>query len=278
MEAIINVQDLSFRYPNANRDALSSISFSVNKGEWLAVIGPNGSGKSTLAKMINGLLAPYQGSVEVNGRLLNEDSLWQIRKEVGIVFQNPDNQFVGATVEDDVAFGLENLGIDRQEMVQRIHEVLKQVRMEAFLKKEPAKLSGGQKQRVAIAGILALRPDVIILDESTSMLDPLGRKTIIKTVRELKEKYQLTVISITHDIDEASQADRILILKEGKVMKLALPEAVFSLGEDLIAMGLDLPFAEKLRLCLKEQDIPVPDKYLTEEELVEWLSQSYLTK
>ncbi|GAB7232063.1 energy-coupling factor ABC transporter ATP-binding protein [Facklamia hominis] len=278
MEAIINVQDLSFRYPNANRDALNSISFSVNKGEWLAVIGPNGSGKSTLAKMINGLLAPYQGSVEVNGRLLNEDSLWQIRKEVGIVFQNPDNQFVGATVEDDVAFGLENLGIDRQEMVQRIHEVLKQVRMEAFLKKEPAKLSGGQKQRVAIAGILALRPDVIILDESTSMLDPLGRKTIIKTVRELKEKYQLTVISITHDIDEASQADRILILKEGKVMKLALPEAVFSLGEDLIAMGLDLPFAEKLRLCLKEQDVPVPDKYLTEEELVEWLSQSYLTK
>lgn len=278
MEAIINVQDLSFRYPNANRDALNSISFSVNKGEWLAVIGPNGSGKSTLAKMINGLLAPYQGSVEVNGRLLNEDSLWQIRKEVGIVFQNPDNQFVGATVEDDVAFGLENLGIDRQEMVQRIHEVLKQVRMEAFLKKEPAKLSGGQKQRVAIAGILALRPDVIILDESTSMLDPLGRKTIIKTVRELKEKYQLTVISITHDIDEASQADRILILKEGKVMKLALPEEVFSLGEDLIAMGLDLPFAEKLRLCLKEQDVPVPDKYLTEEELVEWLSQSYLTK
>lgn len=278
MEAIINVQDLSFRYPNANRDALNSISFSVNKGEWLAVIGPNGSGKSTLAKMINGLLAPYQGSVEVNGRLLNEDSLWQIRKEVGIVFQNPDNQFVGATVEDDVAFGLENLGIDRQEMVQRIHEVLKQVRMEAFLKKEPAKLSGGQKQRVAIAGILALRPDVIILDESTSMLDPLGRKTIIKTVRELKEKYQLTVISITHDIDEASQADRILILKEGKVMKLALPEAIFSLGEDLIEMGLDLPFAEKLRLCLKEQDVPVPDKYLTEEELVEWLSQSYLTK
>ncbi|OFL67529.1 energy-coupling factor transporter ATPase [Facklamia sp. HMSC062C11] len=278
MEAIINVQDLSFRYPNASRDALNSVSFSVNKGEWLAVIGPNGSGKSTLAKMINGLLAPYQGSVEVNGRLLNEDSLWQIRKEVGIVFQNPDNQFVGATVEDDVAFGLENLGIDRQEMVQRIHEVLKQVRMEAFLKKEPAKLSGGQKQRVAIAGILALRPDVIILDESTSMLDPLGRKTIIKTVRELKEKYQLTVISITHDIDEASQADRILILKEGKVMKLALPEAVFSLGEDLIAMGLDLPFAEKLRLCLKEQDVPVPDKYLTEEELVEWLSQSYLTK
>ena len=278
MEAIINVQDLSFRYPNANRDALNSISFSVNKGEWLAVIGPNGSGKSTLAKMINGLLAPYQGSVEVNGRLLNEDSLWQIRKEVGIVFQNPDNQFVGATVEDDVAFGLENLGIDRQEMVQRIHEVLKQVRMEAFLKKEPAKLSGGQKQRVAIAGILALRPDVIILDESTSMLDPLGRKTIIKTVRELKEKYQLTVISITHDIDEASQADRILILKEGKVMKLALPEAVFSLGEDLIAMGLDLPFAEKLRLCLKDHNVPVPDKYLTEEELVEWLSQSYLTK
>lgn len=278
MEAIINVQDLSFRYPNASRDALNSVSFSVNKGEWLAVIGPNGSGKSTLAKMINGLLAPYQGSVEVNGRLLNEDSLWQIRKEVGIVFQNPDNQFVGATVEDDVAFGLENLGIDRQEMVQRIHEVLKQVRMEAFLKKEPAKLSGGQKQRVAIAGILALRPDVIILDESTSMLDPLGRKTIIKTVRELKEKYQLTVISITHDIDEASQADRILILKEGKVMKLALPEAVFSLGEDLIEMGLDLPFAEKLRLCLKEQDVPVPDKYLTEEELVEWLSQSYLTK
>ena len=278
MEAIINVQDLSFRYPNASRDALNSVSFSVNKGEWLAVIGPNGSGKSTLAKMINGLLAPYQGSVEVNGRLLNEDSLWQIRKEVGIVFQNPDNQFVGATVEDDVAFGLENLGIDRQEMVQRIHEVLKQVRMEAFLKKEPAKLSGGQKQRVAIAGILALRPDVIILDESTSMLDPLGRKTIIKTVRELKEKYQLTVISITHDIDEASQADRILILKEGKVMKLALPEAIFSLGEDLIEMGLDLPFAEKLRLCLKEQDVPVPDKYLTEEELVEWLSQSYLTK
>ncbi|MCR8969719.1 energy-coupling factor ABC transporter ATP-binding protein [Facklamia sp. 7083-14-GEN3] len=277
-EEIIRIDSVSFQYPGAEKDAIKDISLSINKGEWVALIGPNGSGKSTLSKTINGLLVPYEGEIYVKGMKLQEETVWDVRRAVGRVFQNPDNQFVGATVEDDVAFGLENNGISREEMKVRVKEAVQQVRMLDFLKKEPARLSGGQKQRVAIAGVVALRPDIIIMDESTAMLDPLGRKEVVEVVREIKEKYGLTVISITHDIDEASLADQIIVLKEGKVIYKDIPANIFSMGSSLIEIGLDLPFAEKLRLQLKEKGISVPDRYLTEEEMAEWLSQSYLNK
>lgn len=275
---IVRLEDVYFAYPNAERDALQAINLEIYQGEWLAIIGPNGSGKSTLAKTINGLLVPYQGQVYYKDQLLNADTVWDIRSHIGMVFQNPDNQFVGATVEDDVAFGLENNGVPREEMVLRLNQALEQVRMQDFKKKEPARLSGGQKQRVAIASVIALRPDVIILDESTSMLDPLGRLEIIQLVKEIKEKYNLTVISITHDIDEASLADRILVLEQGKFVRVDSPENIFPMGRDLIKMGLDIPFVEKLRLALIDRGVDVPDHYMEEEELLTWLSQSYLKK
>lgn len=275
---IVRLEDVYFAYPNAERDALQAINLEIYQGEWLAIIGPNGSGKSTLAKTINGLLVPYQGQVYYKDQLLSAETVWDIRSHIGMVFQNPDNQFVGATVEDDVAFGLENNGVPREEMVLRLNQALEQVRMQDFKKKEPARLSGGQKQRVAIASVIALRPDVIILDESTSMLDPLGRLEIIQLVKEIKEKYNLTVISITHDIDEASLADRILVLEQGKFVRVDSPENIFPMGRDLIKMGLDIPFVEKLRLALKERGVDVPDHYMEEEELLTWLSQSYLKK
>lgn len=204
MKPIIELNAITVRYSEEERAALNNVSFSINKGEWVALIGHNGSGKSTLAKTINGLILPQEGSVSVGELPLNEENIWNFRKMVGMVFQNPDNQFVGSTVEDDVAFGLENQGIPREEMLVRVKDALEQVRMSEFATREPARLSGGQKQRVAIAGVVALRPDIIILDEATSMLDPEGREEVIATIKKIKEKNNLTVLSITHDIDEAS--------------------------------------------------------------------------
>nr|WP_276932037.1 energy-coupling factor ABC transporter ATP-binding protein [Globicatella sulfidifaciens] len=277
-EKVIEVKDLTFRYFESEQLALNNVSLSINKNEWVAIIGPNGSGKSTLAKVINGLLVPEAGEVYINSLLLNEESVWDIRRLVGMVFQNPDNQFVGATVEDDVAFGLENHGVERDEMIARIEEALEQVRMTEYKKSEPARLSGGQKQRVAIAGVLALRPEVIILDEATAMLDPVGRKEVIAAVKAIKEKYNLTVISITHDIDEASNADRIIVMNQGKLVRQDDPYNIFILGDELIKMGLDIPFAQKIHMELERRGIEVPKEYLSEEELFEWLTTSYLTK
>ena len=275
---IIEVRDLSFHYPMNDRMVLEEVSLEIKRGEWIAIIGPNGSGKSTLAKMINGLLVPDSGQIIVEGQELNQDTVWDIRSSVGMVFQNPDNQFVGSTVEDDVAFGMENQGIERSEMVKRVHDALAAVRMEAFMDKEPARLSGGQKQRVAVASVIALRPDVIILDEATAMLDPKGRKEIIAIIDRLKENHDLTVISITHDINEASRADRIFVLNQGEIKLQASPEEVFSLGDELIEMGLDLPFAQKLYHALESRGLDLPKKYMDEEELFEWITQSYLSK
>ena len=277
-EKVIEVKDLTFRYFESEQLALNNVSLSINKNEWVAIIGPNGSGKSTLAKVINGLLVPEAGEVYINSLLLNEESVWNIRRLVGMVFQNPDNQFVGATVEDDVAFGLENHGVERDEMIARIEEALEQVRMTEYKKSEPARLSGGQKQRVAIAGVLALRPEVIILDEATAMLDPVGRKEVIAAVKAIKEKYNLTVISITHDIDEASNADRIIVMNQGKLVRQDDPYNIFILGDELIKMGLDIPFAQKIHMELERRGIEVPKEYLSEEELFEWLTTSYLNK
>lgn len=276
MQPIIEMKDLTFRYQEEDQiPALNKVSLSINQGEWIAIIGHNGSGKSTLAKTINGLLLPESGSIKVNGQEINEKTIWEVRQNVGMVFQNPDNQFVGSTVEDDVAFGLENQGVPREEMLVRVRESLEQVRMAEFMRKEPSRLSGGQKQRVAIAGIVALRPNVIILDEATSMLDPEGRLEVIATVKKIKEENNLTVLSITHDIDEAANANRIFVMKKGELIQEGTPEEIFSQGEKLIELGLDLPFPERLKSALKARGVDVPKEYMTEEGMVDWLWTLY---
>ncbi|WP_029277883.1 energy-coupling factor ABC transporter ATP-binding protein [Carnobacterium jeotgali] len=272
MDKIITLKNISYQYHDTDdRPALKNVSLSIEDGEWIAIIGHNGSGKSTLAKTINGLVAPSQGEVTVGGLILSEENIWNIREMVGMVFQNPDNQFVGSTVQDDVAFGLENQGVPRADMIERVKSAITRVKMQDFMEKEPARLSGGQKQRVAIAGVVALRPQIIILDEATSMLDPQGRQEVLATVKEIKEKANLTVISITHDIDEAANANRILVMKNGELVQEGTPEEIFSYGDQLVEMGLDLPFAEKLKSDLRDRGIAVPADYLTEEGMVEWL-------
>ncbi|QDO90761.1 energy-coupling factor ABC transporter ATP-binding protein [Dolosigranulum pigrum] len=272
MSDIITVNNIKYKY-NTDDDhlALNDVSFSVNQGEWLSIVGPNGSGKSTLAKTLNGLIAPQEGSVQVDGLDLTMENVWDIRQRVGMVFQNPDNQFVGATVQDDVAFGLENLGVPRPEMIERIEHALAQVGMTDFAEKEPARLSGGQKQRVAIAGIVALKPKIMILDEATSMLDPRGRREVLQTVKEVKERENLTVLSITHDVDEAAASDRVLVMKSGQIIDHDKPEAIFSQTKNLMSYGLDVPFPERLKQALAQENITVPDDYLTKEGLIDWL-------
>ncbi|WP_347300988.1 energy-coupling factor ABC transporter ATP-binding protein [Dolosigranulum savutiense] len=272
MSDIITVNNIKYKY-NIDDDhlALNDVSFSVKQGEWLSIVGPNGSGKSTLAKTLNGLIAPQEGSVQVDGLDLTMENVWDIRQRVGMVFQNPDNQFVGATVQDDVAFGLENLGVPRPEMIERIEHALAQVGMTDFAEKEPARLSGGQKQRVAIAGIVALKPKIMILDEATSMLDPRGRREVLQTVKEVKERENLTVLSITHDVDEAAASDRVLVMKSGQIIDHDKPEAIFSQTKNLMSYGLDVPFPERLKQALAQENIKVPDDYLTKEGLIDWL-------
>ena len=276
MKPIIEINQIEFSYQEEATPALKDISFSINKGEWVAIVGHNGSGKSTLAKAINGLHLPQKGTVTVGGMTLSEESVWDVRRMVGMVFQNPDNQFVGATVEDDVAFGLENQGIERSEMQRRVQDALEKVKMQEFATREPARLSGGQKQRVAIAGVVALRPDIIILDEATSMLDPEGRDDVIATIRKIKEESDLTVISITHDIDEAASANRILVMRDGELYQEGTPDEIFSAGPELVSLGLDLPFPEKLKSALKDRGVNVPANYLDEEGMMDWLWTSVL--
>lgn len=272
MNKIIELRNVTFSYSEEDaRPALNNVSLTIRQGEWIAIIGPNGSGKSTLAKTINGLIEANSGEVIIEGIHLNAETVWDVRKKIGMVFQNPDNQFVGSTVQDDIAFGLENVGIPREEMVKRVADAVAAVNMADFMDKEPARLSGGQKQRVAIAGIVALSPDIIILDEATTMLDPEGRHEVIETIQEIKGKENLTVISITHDIDEAAKANRIFVMEAGQLKRIGTPEEIFSLGKEIIDIGLDIPFPEKLKYQLKRQGLEVPEEYLTEEGMVSWL-------
>ena len=272
MKNIIEVKGLNYRYSENNDQwAIKDLSLQIKRGEWLAIIGHNGSGKSTFSKLLVVLLEAQSGEIYVDHKLLSLDTVWDIRGKVGLVFQNPDNQFVGSTVEDDVAFGLENAGIPRPEMHERVEKALKQVAMWENRDKEPAALSGGQKQRVAIAGILALGPEIIVLDESTAMLDPEGRAEVMAIIREVKETYGLTVISITHDLEEASAADRIVVFKEGHVVDDGKPADIFVNGEDLIQIGLGVPFTEQLKAALQRRQIDVPNEWLSEERLAEWL-------
>ncbi|MBA2876948.1 energy-coupling factor ABC transporter ATP-binding protein [Thermaerobacillus caldiproteolyticus] len=275
---ILSVEKLSFKYPNQSHYAIQNVTFQVKKGEWVAIVGHNGSGKSTIAKLLIGLLKPENGIIKLFNTVLNEETIWDIRKRVGMVFQNPDNQFVGTTVEDDVAFGLENNGVPREDMIKRVREAVQQVNMEEFLQHEPHHLSGGQKQRVAIAGIIALQPDLIILDEATSMLDPKGKQEVLETVRHLNKKQHITVLSITHDLEEVAKADRVIVMNKGEIMAEGTPKQIFSLGVKLERVGLDLPFAVKVSNQLKQHGLPLSSNYFTVEELVDELWTLYSSK
>ena len=267
MKSIIEVKDLSFRYKEDQEYYdVNSVTFHVKRGEWLSIVGHNGSGKSTTIRLIDGLLEAESGEIWIDGQLLSSENVWDLRRQIGMVFQNPDNQFVGATVEDDVAFGLENQGLPREEMKKRVAESLELVGMLDFKKREPARLSGGQKQRVAIAGVVALRPAILILDEATSMLDPEGRRELIQTVQEIRKDHQMTVVSITHDLEEVAMSDRVLVMKKGQVESTSSPRELFS-RDDLDQIGLDEPFTNQLKESLRETGYQLPDGYLTEGEL-----------
>ena len=275
---MIEIKNLKFKY---NQDqtsyTLNDVSFHVKHGEWLSIVGHNGSGKSTTARLIGGLLVADSGQIIVDGQELTEETVWDIRDKIGMVFQNPDNQFVGATVEDDVAFGLENKGLPYKEMVSRVQEALSFVGMMDFKDREPARLSGGQKQRVAISGIIAMRPSILILDEATSMLDPEGRQELIQYIEDIRQQYGMTVLSITHDLDEVAMSNRVLVLKQGKVESISSPRELFSRGSELVDLGLDIPFSALLTQKLKNQGLIDCEGYLTEKELVEQLWE-YLSK
>lgn len=278
MTNIIEVKNLSYKYDEEDADyTLKDVTFHVKQGEWLSIIGHNGSGKSTTVRLIDGLLEAESGDIVISGDKLTIDNVWEKRRQIGMVFQNPDNQFVGATVEDDVAFGLENQGLPLEEMRHRVQEALDLVGMADFKTREPARLSGGQKQRVAIAGVVALRPDIIILDEATSMLDPEGRLELIQLVQAIKKQHQITVISITHDLDEVALSDRVMVMKNGQVESISTPADLF-MRDDLLELGLEEPFSARLAGQLRQAGLDLPLRYFTEEELEETLWQSLSKK
>lgn len=275
---MIKVKDLTFEYIRRDEDgnvesvnkAIDNVNLYVKKGDFIAVLGANGSGKSTLAKHINAILYPTEGSVWVNGMKTSEDkNLWDIRQTAGMVFQNPDNQIIATVVEEDVGFGPENLGIPTEEIWQRVEESLKAVGMLEFRSMSPNKLSGGQKQRVAIAGIMAMKPECIVLDEPTAMLDPNGRKEVITTIRELNKKENVTVILITHHMDEVIYADKVFVMEHGRVVMEGTPREIFSHVEEIKRYRLDAPQVTELAYELKKAGLNIPDTVLTVEELVE---------
>ena len=268
---IITAENVNFSY-DKKRNVIKNLSLCVNRGEYLAVIGHNGSGKSTLARLFNALLLPDSGKITVDGFSSDDKkSLFEIRKRVGVVFQNPDNQLVASIVEDDVAFGPENLGVNRAEIGERIDYALKAVGMENFRKSSPERLSGGQKQRIAIAGVLALKPEVIILDESTAMLDPKGRKEVLSVVKKLNEEEKTTVITVTHYMDEVVFADRVIVLNEGKIAMEGTPEEIFASSDELEKLGLETPLASRIAKKLKEKGVDIKGEIFTEKDLAEAL-------
>ncbi len=249
--------------------AIDHLSFEVKQGEFVAILGHNGSGKSTLAKHINAILLPGEGTVWVDGiETTKTDMVWEIRRRAGMVFQNPDNQIVHSVVEEDVGFGPENLGVPTEKIWNRVEEALKKVGMYRYRKASPNRLSGGQKQRVAIAGVLAMRPKCIVFDESTAMLDPVGRQEVLKAVKEINEKEKITVLWITHQMDEVVEADRVLVMNAGKLVLQGTPREIFSQGEYLKKMRLSVPQVTELAYELRKQGMPIPADILTVEELV----------
>lgn len=271
---VINIQGVSFSYPGTNnRIVLDNINLDVYAGEMLVLLGPNGSGKSTLARLMNGLLVPTGGQVLVDGLdTADETSLWQIRKQVGMVFQNPDNQLVAALVEEELAFGMENLGFPPEEMKKRIKELSAHMQLEEFLDFPPHRLSGGQKQRVAIASVLAIEPQVLVLDEPTSMLDPAGRREVLSELARLKQSGK-TVVLVTHDMTEAVAADRIVVLEQGKTAFVGSPRECFSRVDWLREIGLEIPPPAELARRLRERGLAVPETLYHVTDWVEYLCQ-----
>ena len=268
----LEIKNLSFSYDGSNK-VIDDISFSVPKGSFVSVLGHNGSGKSTLAKLIVGLLEKNSGTIYFNGEEVTKDNIQNFQNKVSLIFQNPDNQFIGSTVEDDIAFGLENRCFPHEKMQEEIERFAQSVGMLDYLKKEPIALSGGQKQRVALAGALILRPDILILDEATSMLDPKGKSTVRKWLKRIhRENKELTIFSITHDIDEALLSDKVLILSKGKLIKEGKPQDVLRDEEALLAVKLDMPFVYKLEKELKE--IGINSNAETIDQLVEDIWES----
>ncbi len=271
MNKAVEVKNLCFSYEKGV-PTLKNISFSVEKGEYVALIGHNGSGKSTLSKLLCYLLPADSGEIYIDGVLVNEENYPKLRNIIGIVFQNPDNQFIGSTVEDDIAFGLENRCVERDEMKKIVHEFAAKVGMEKFLKKSPEDLSGGQKQRVAIAGILALGLKIIIFDEATAMLDPEGVESIKKLVFDMRKEHpDLTFISITHDIEEAYISDRVIILNKGEIFLEGTPEEVFNDEKTINSIGLEIPFVMKIKKLLASKNMQIPAEIKTIEELSDYL-------
>lgn len=270
------VKDLTFSY-DGTRNAVDNVSFNVKKGDYVTVIGHNGSGKSTLAKLIIGLLEANKGHIEIDALTLNSDNVYDIREKIAIVFQNPDNQFIGSTVRDDIAFGLENRMIDPTEMDALIETYSKRVGMEDFLNHEPTKLSGGQKQRVAIAGVLAMQPELLVLDEATSMLDPKGKKEVNDLVHELHTENKMSILSITHDIDEVTMSDYVIVMNEGKIAMQGTPEEILVQANKLIKLSLDIPFSLKFYLAMKKNGIILKTPYDLE-GMVDELCQLRLKK
>ena len=269
----LEMQNVGFSY--AETEVIKDISFTVKQGEFACLLGRNGSGKSTLAKLVNGLLIPKEGTVKVFGLCSSEQkNLFEIRKRAGMVFQNPDNQMVASIVEDDIAFGPENIGVPREEIKERINYALDAVGMHEFIRSTPTRLSGGQKQRIAIAGILALKPDILILDESTSMLDPQGRDEVMSVVKKLN-KDGMTVIDITHYMDEAINADRVIVVSDGRIVKEGTPKEIFSSADEIEKYGLCLPKAAYIAQKLRKNGLPIKGDAFTKEELSEALCELF---
>lgn len=262
----VEVSHLSFSYDGQN-DVIKDVSFEIPKGSYTTIVGHNGSGKSTIAKLLIGLLKAKSGEIKILGNTLNEENVYSLRNHVGIVFQNPDNQFIGSTVADDIAFGLENHCVPQEQMQAIIEDVAARVNMSDFLDSEPTKLSGGQKQRVAIAGILAIAPDIIIFDESTSMLDPQGKASINEQIQKLHDERNITILSITHDMEEVAQSEYVIVLKDGKVEMQGTPKQIFEHKGKLKEMKLELPFALSFSEKLKNEGI-FKDSYCTLDEVV----------
>lgn len=273
MDALISVRDMTFQYSTSNEPAVKDISFDVPRGHWTALIGHNGSGKSTIARLIDGLLVLQKGSIVIDGLPLNQSNLSRIRPKIGFVFQNPDNQFVGTTVGEDVAFGLENRQVPRTEMQTRVSKALRAVGMSDFIDEQPANLSGGQKQRVALAGVLAMRPEIVILDEATSMLDPEGRRQIDQLLIKLQKQQKLTILAIAHDPYEASLADRAVVINDGQLVAQGPTNQILSQTDMLSRCHLEAPFVYRLKDQLVDQGVEVPNNIDTSKRMVDWLCQ-----
>lgn len=277
-ENMIKSEDLVFKYVNAEEQtekvAINHVSMEVKKGEFLVILGHNGSGKSTMAKHMNALLLPSGGKMYVDGLDTSDiENLWEVRRRAGMVFQNPDNQLVATIVEEDVAFGPENLGVDPKEIRERVDDSLKAVGMYEYRKHAPHLLSGGQKQRIAIAGILAMRPKCIVLDEPTAMLDPSGRNEVMKTIKEVNKKFGITIILITHYMDEAAQADRIIVMDKGEKVMEGVPREIFSQVEKIKSIGLDVPQVTELAYELQKEEVDISTEILNIDEMVNALCQ-----